>query len=166
MEENSHWVSTFHHLLLITLQVICLSFSVHAWLKWCPYQNCPQPNCLLTQAQFILLWYLAVPASWRHIVLHNKTASNNLESCIQKSLSKPQSMNFSKSYMIPIVWLQMRVCQDSLSTAEEIGTLDQCCLSVHFENSKSISLPRVHDWYTLYIIIIHQFVNSCSAENK
>ncbi len=42
-------------------------------------------------------------ASWRHIVLQDKTASNNLESCIQKSLSKPQSMNFSKSYMIPFV---------------------------------------------------------------
>ncbi len=115
---------------------------MHAWLKWCPYQNCPQPNCLLTQAQFILLWYLAVHVSWRHDVLQDKAASNNLESWIQKSLSKPQSMNFGKSYMTPIVWLQMRVCQDSLSTAEEIGTLDQCCLSVHFEIVKVFQYPK------------------------
>jgi hypothetical protein len=36
----------------------------------------------------------------------------------------------------------MRVCQDSLSTAEEIGTLDQCCLSVHFEIVKVFQYPK------------------------
>jgi hypothetical protein len=36
----------------------------------------------------------------------------------------------------------MRVCQDTLSTAEENGTLDQCCLSVHFEIVKVFQYPK------------------------